>query len=220
MEKADIRIEAYSCYDTGNLRGQDHVAITQQRIHGISGWSPDALAEPMRPVALNECAKRAEIPGAARSFASQKRTQPVHSGIYYPIVFWSVAWCFGINFVYIHHSLNIIPLCLLGSTDAALYAFYLLVHSLVWILPGVAHENGAHIAQLANDEIASNAVPAGSVGISAVLCKTQDTILREDRVEAPQVVAMSGQGGHRNSSLLQPGECRGSNGNFSQNPYL
>src|SRR5260370_8674267 len=135
MEKADIRIEAYSCYDTGNLRGQDHVAITQQRIHGISGWSPDALAEPMRPVALNECAKRAEIPGAARSFASQKRTQPVHSGIYYPIVFWSVAWCSGIIFVYIHHSLNIIPLCFLDFTSPALYPFYSIFNSLLCNFP-------------------------------------------------------------------------------------
>src|SRR5258708_24491326 len=201
MEKADIRIEAHSCYDAGNLRSQDHVAIAQQRIHGVSGRAPDALAEPMRPVALNECAKRAETPRAACSFASQKRNQPVHSGIHHPIVFWSVAWCFGINFVYVHRGLNIIPLCLLGSTDAALYAFYLLVHRLVWILPGVAHENGAHIAKLANHEIASNAVPARSVGISAVLRKTQDTILREDRVETTQVVAMSGQVGHRNSCL-------------------
>src|SRR5258708_29532203 len=134
MEKADVGIEAYSRYNAGNLRGQNHVAIAQQRIHGVSGRAPDALAEPMRPVALNECAKRAEIPRAACSFASQKRTQPVHSGIHHPIVFWSVVWCFGINFVYVHRGLNIIPLGLLGSTYAALYAFYLLVHCLVLIL--------------------------------------------------------------------------------------
>src|SRR5260370_41195441 len=101
--------------------------------------------------------------------------------------------------------MNVMPLCLLGSTDAGLYAFCLLHHRLVWILPGVAHENGADIAKLANHEIASNAGPARSVGISAVLRKTQDTILREARVETTQVVAMSGTDGHRNPGLYQPG---------------
>src|SRR5205085_3895079 len=111
---------------------------TQKGIDGIGWRTPDALAEAMRPVALDEFVKHVKIGGASRSFITQKRSQAVHPVICFWWVSLRVLWP-SIDFVIFDCAMDIVPLCLFGGLNAAPDAFGLLVHLWVWILPGIAH---------------------------------------------------------------------------------
>ncbi len=90
---------------------------------------------------------------------------------------------------------------MLGGLDTAFDAFDLLVHRWVWILPGVAHQNGAHVAQFADHETLRDAMAARTIGVGAVLGETQDAVFGENWIETAQVMPMLAQIGHWNSCL-------------------
>src|SRR5579863_392674 len=128
----------------------------------------------------------------------------MHSVIYFSIVIieygWNNCWL-GINFMCFQCRLHTIPSCFLGSADTPFNTFYLLTHRLLWILPGIAHSNGAHIAQFTNHETLRDTMSAKAIIIGIMLCDAQDAVFSENRIKTAQIVTALAQIGHGNPCL-------------------
>src|SRR2546423_8361209 len=97
--------------------------------------------------------------------------------------------------------MGMIPLCFFGGLDASFDTFGLLAHLWVWILPGIAHQDGAHVTQLSNDETLRDTMPPRTIGVGAVLGETQDAVFGENGVETSQVMPIFAEVCYRDARL-------------------
>src|SRR5713226_2377346 len=97
--------------------------------------------------------------------------------------------------------MEIIPLCFFGCLDAPFEAFGLLAHLRVWILPGIAHQDGAHVTQLSNHETLRDTMTPRTIGVGAVLGETQEAVFGEDGVETSQVMSILAEVSYRDARL-------------------